>query len=336
MAVFLTGATGFIGEKLALRLADTGAVVHVLHRPTSDTRALRHDRIRLFEGDILDSDSIAAAVRGCEQAYHLAAFAGVKAKKQQDVWEKNVIGTRKVIRTALREKVDRIVYTSTAGVFSHCEDGCIDEKTPTKTNFYNEYEHSKSAAEEEILEMGRSSGRIVVVNPSRVYGPGRLSQSNGITRLIKRYLEGTWHIIPGNGSSIGNYAFVDDVVGGMQTAMDKGIPGERYLLGGVNVSYDELFRVLVEVSGEKRFLVKLPESVMNAVAHCMVFMTDRFGGAPMITPALVRKYCRDWKVSSAKACRDLDYRITSLEEGLTRTVFWLKKRYEIPESEIGK
>jgi len=335
MTVFLTGGTGFIGEKLALRLADAGGMVHVLHRTTSDTRRLRHDRIRLFEGDILDTESIARAVRGCKQAYHLAAFAGVYAKNRQDVWEKNVIGTRKVIRAVLQEKVGRIVYASTAGVCGPCEDGCIDEETPLKTNFYNEYERSKSAAEEEVLETARSSGRIVLINPSRVYGPGRLTQSNGITRLIKRYLEGTWHIIPGNGSNIGNYAFVDDVVTGMEAAMEKGIPGERYLLGGMDASYDELFRTLVEVSGEKRFLVKLPESVMNVAAHFMVFMTDRFGGAPMITPALVRKYCRDWRVSSAKACRDLDYRITSLEEGLMRTVAWLKNPEGIRESGAG-
>jgi len=332
MTIFLTGGTGFIGEKLALRLADTGDTVHVLHRSTSDTRRLRHQRIRLFEGDILDPESIGRAVRGCEQAYHLAAWAGVKPKSRQDIWEKNVIGTRNVVQTALKERVDRIVYASTAGVFGPCEDGCIDEETPLKTDFYNEYERSKSTVEEEVLEMARSNGRIVVVNPSRVYGPGQLSQSNGITRLIKCYLEGTWHIIPGNGSNIGNYAFVDDVVAGMMAAMEKGIPGERYLLGGMNASYDELFRILVEVTGMKRFLVRLPESVMIVAAHVMVFMTDRFGGAPMITPALVRKYCRDWRVSSVKACRDLGYRMTSLEEGLQRTVAWLKNPEGIRES----
>lgn len=331
MPVFLTGATGFIGERLALDLADAGSTVHVLHRPTSYTRPLRHPRIRLFEGNILDPESVARAVRGCERVYHLAAFAGVKARRRRDVWERNVIGTRIVVQTALTENVERIVYVSTAGVFRPIPDGRIDEGTVSNSEFCTEYERSKIAAEKEVMEAARRSRRIVIVNPSRVYGPGRMSPSNSVTRIIKLYLEGKWHIVPGNGSNIGNYVFIDDVVAGMKAAMTKGKPGDRYILGGADASYDEFFRVLADVTGRKRLLFRLPETVMKSTAHVMVFTADLFRVNPMVTPDLIRKYCRDWRVSSAKACRDLGYRITPLKEGVRRTVAWLQRSDGIPE-----
>jgi len=170
---------------------------------------------------------------------------------------------------------------------------------------------------------------IVIVNPTRVYGPGELSKANSLTIMIKKYIEGKWRIIPGNGKSIGNYVFVHDVVKGMILAMAKGIPGERYILGGENATYDQFFNKLAKVSGKKQLLFKLPASLMIVVAYILMIPTKLFKTKPMITPSWARRFLFNWKVSSDKAVTSLGYSIASLEEGMNKTIQWLDEEEKV-------
>jgi nucleoside-diphosphate-sugar epimerase len=178
---------------------------------------------------------------------------------------------------------------------------------------------------EEILNTFSLIGiEIVIVNPSRVYGPGVLSDSNGITRIVQRYIRGKWRIIPGNGESIGNYVFVDDVVSGHILAMEKGRSGERYILGGTNLTYNQLFNQLAELTGKKYFMIHVPLSLCQMIAGIMLFIARVLGSAPLITPALIRKYNHNWNISSSKADRELGYRPIDFKTGASLTINWLK------------
>ena len=178
--------------------------------------------------------------------------------------------------------------------------------------------------EQEVMSLGITSPEVVIVNPTRVYGPGFLSESNGVTKMIKQYIEGKWRLIPGNGESLGNYVFVEDVVTGHLLAMEKGIPGERYLLGGENISYNQLFQNIREQSGVHKRLFKIPLPIMLMAAAFMMGVSFITGRPPLIVPNLTRKFNHNWIVASDKAIQNLGYDPMGTREGTQKTVNWIR------------
>lgn len=323
MNIFISGATGYIGSKLALRLAEEGHVVHAIYRSISKTEIIQHKNIKLFKADILDVESIEKAMKDCEQVYHMAAFAKVWEKDPSIIYRLNIEGAMNVIKVAIELQVKKIVVTSTAGVFGPSISGKVNEESVPEYYFID-YERSKALLEKILLTISAAGTEIVIVNPSRVYGPGVLSESNGVTRMIMQYIRGKWRFIPGKGKSIGNYVFIDDVVNGHILAMSKGLSGEKYILGGENISYNDFFKLLAELSGKKYRLFKVTLFFMLMVSQIMLFMAKVFGINPPIIPSLVKKFNMNFDVSSDKACRDLSYVPTSLREGFSITLDWIK------------
>ena len=323
MNVFVTGATGFIGIQLVKRLVEEGNTVHALYRSESKADLIRMEGVKLFRGDILDEDSLRQAMQGCSQAYHAAAFAAVWSKDPDLVFRLNVNGSLNVIRLAEEAGISRIVVTSTAGILGPSETDPVNETTPPPDSFFTPYEASKFQLEQILAERKERSPEVIIVNPTRVYGPGYLSESNGVTRMIGRYLEGKWRLIPGNGRSTGNYVFVEDVVTGHLLAMENGIPGERYVLGGEDISYNQLFGLVREISGIYHRLMKVPFPFMLLTASILSGFARLTGNPPMITPGLVRKFNHNWLVSSTKARETLGYDPKNAREGIKRTILWL-------------
>lgn len=325
MKVFVSGATGFIGIQLVKRLVAEGHVVHALYRSESKADLIRLPGVVLFKGDILDSESLDLAMAGCEEAYHTAAFAGVWAKDPALVYRLNVDGAMNVIASAGRKEVRRVVLTSTAGILGPSETKALHESSPDPASFFTDYEASKFQLEQKLL--GRTDGEpeVVIVNPTRVYGPGYLSESNGVTKMIMQYVDGSWRLIPGNGKSSGNYVHVEDVVSGHLLAMRKGKPGERYVLGGENISYLQFFEYVREASGVRKKLFKIPLWIMLAAAWLMLLISKITGRPPLIVPNLVRKFNHNWIVSSEKAIKDLGYEPMDARSGIQNTVQWIRK-----------
>ena len=325
MKIFVSGATGFIGSRLALRLANEGNQVHALYRDERKTAILQHPNIQLFKGDILDFNSLVLPLEGCTQLYHAAAFAKVWDKDPASVYRQNIEGTMNVIRAGIMAGVKRIVCTSTAGVLGPSLPGImVDENTPHPPKYSIDYESSKKIMEEILNTLSLTGIEIVIVNPSRVFGPEILSDSNGITRIIQRYIKGKWRIIPGNGNSIGNYVYIEDVVTGHIQAMENGKSGERYVLGGTNMTYNEFFNELSELTGKRYFMIHLPVPVMQMISEILLFIARISGTTPLITPALVRKYNHSWNLSSAKAAKELNYQPVDFKTGAGKTINWLK------------
>ena len=324
MNIFISGATGFIGEKLALRLAGEGHIVHALYRSEEKAKKLIHPNIKLFKGDILNTESIKPAMNNCEQVYHVAAFTDVWAKNREFIFNLNVRATEIILELALNLGVEKLVFTSTAGIYGPSVDGIVNEMTLRKTDYFVEYERTKAIAEEKVKEYVSKGLNCVIVNPTRVYGPGELSKSNSVTIMIKSFAAGKWRIIPGDGKSIGNYVFIDDVAEGHILAMEKGKPGECYILGGTNLSYIEFFEVLKNQTGRRHFMLKLPLFFMLMVSYLAIFVTKTFRIKPFITPGLVKKFNYNWNVSSEKAIKELNYRPVNFSEGVKQTLKWLK------------
>jgi farnesol dehydrogenase len=327
MKIFITGVTGYIGQKLALQLAADGHIINALVRDEQKGKSLLdHPNIRLFTGDILDPDSLLNAMAGCAQVYHLAALASVWHKDPQSFHTINVKGLQNVLDACLQLGITNVLFTSTAGVVGDSLDGSpVCELTNPDPKLETLYEQSKVDAEKLLKAYIPKGIRGVIVNPSRVYGPGILTESNGFTRLMKMYINGQWKVKPCNGKSIGNYVYIDDTINGLIAAMEKAKPGERYLLGGVNATYNDFFSLVDELTGVKRKMYNVPLPVMLLLSRVQVMMAQLFGKQPMITPPFVRKYNKHWIVSSQKAEQEIGYTIMPLRDGVSKTLDWLNQ-----------
>lgn len=330
MHIFVSGATGFIGSRLALRLAENGHTVHALYRDDRKSGVIKHPRILLFKGDILNPESLKKAMDGCSQAFHTAAFARVWDRDVASIYRQNIQGTMNVVNSGLWAGVERFVCTSTAGVLGPSAlSSFVDETTPLRDHYFTDYEASKAIMETTVRTLVQTGADIVIVNPSRVYGPGILNDSNGVTRMIRQYRMGKWRIIPGDGSSIGNYVYIDDVVTGHILAMEKGKRGERYILGGENLSYNDFFRILSELTGNQYFMFRMPLGLMEMIAGALLGGAKLAGTNPPITPALIRKYHHHWNVDSGYAVRELGYHPVDFRTGAGLTLEWLAQNGSI-------
>lgn len=325
MKVFLTGATGFIGSHLTEKLSEEGHEITVLVRKPEDMEDFRRRGIKVVNGDLFSREKLKEGMEGCDWVFHLAAYAKPTSFDKNLPYKTNVEGTVNILEAAEECMVEKVVLTSTAGTMGFSIDGLpVNEETNKLNDFHTEYERTKSLTEKIAVE---HSGRINVsiVNPSRVFGPGKLTKSNSITRIMKLYGTGVWRIIPGDGSSIGNYAFIDDVVEGHILAARHGKSGERYILGGENVSFSKLFDTLGKAYGIKRRMIKLSDKNLKRIAELAGGMAAIAGKPPLISDQWIDKYLKNWILSSEKAGSNLLYHITPFEEAIQKTVDWLKK-----------
>jgi len=261
----------------------------------------------------------------CDGVFHLAAHAKPYNRNPEISFVVNVEGTQNILEAALIMGIKKVVFTSSAATIEPSHSIPSDEDTARTTPYFNEYESSKAKAEELAVQYSKKGLDVIIVNPSRLYGPGLLSQSNSVTKMISGYCNGKWRIIPGDGNRIGNYVFIDDVVNGHILAMNNGKSGEKYILGGDNVSFNEFFKHLELATSTKRLMIKLPVPIMIGTAGMMVLGAKISGRDALITPPWIRKYLHDWELSSEKAIKERSYKITPLEIGMQRTILWLKK-----------
>ena len=325
MRIFITGGTGFIGRRLTQKLTDQNHDIVLLLRDQSMAASFSGKKVEFVSGDLFNEEALDEGMEGCDWVFHMAAFTEPWSKDPSSVFRTNVTGTINVLEAAVRNSVKKVVFTSTGGTMSFSHDGKpVSELTNQDPEYHTLYEKTKAEAERAAIDYCTKGLHVVIVNPTRVYGPGKLSKSNSLTKIIRLYISGLWRIIPGNGESIGNYVFIDDVVEGHILAATLGRKGERYILGGENLTFRELFRITGEVSGKKRKLITLPLRLLKMIMRLTTLLTKITGIPPVITREWLDKYLNDWIMSSEKAVSELGYKITPFREGVTETIKWLK------------
>lgn len=328
-SVFVTGASGFIGRNLALTLANAGVPVHVLVRTSSSRDHLQHPNIRVFFGDLLDPTSVHDAMAGCSQVYHLAGLAKMWMKDKLDYFKVNVTGTNHVLNMAASLPIEKIIVTSTAGVYPPSGQQMTNEASPRRPELYTEYERTKNMAEALAFSFYRKGLPVVVVNPTKVYGPGPIDDSNTATLMLRDYLLGRWKVIPGNGKGTMNYVYIEDAITGIIAAMKKAAPGSQYIIGAENASYNDFFSLIQSLSGVKRKLYHIPYPVIRSIAWLEDAKTKFFHSKPFITSEWVKKIPYNWSKDVSKASVELDYHPRSLKEGLQKTIDWLHQTRQV-------
>jgi farnesol dehydrogenase len=335
--VFVTGGTGFIGTRLVEALVRRGQTVRVLSRQADpkpppgfegpEGGPWRQEQVELVRGEIGDRDLLVRAMAGCRRVFHLAAYAKNWAPDPQTFFDVNVQGMRNVFDAAAELGVERVVWTSTVMTFGPTPPGVVaDEDTPRITDrYYTDYERTKTIAEGEALRRAQEGFPVVIVSPTRVYGPGHLTEGNALARLIDDYDRGRLPVLLNRGVNVGNYVLVDDVAEGHILAMEKGRVGQRYILGGENTSLKQFFRIVDQVSGKRHRQLPIFKVLPLLFAGLQEKRAQWFGVYPRITPGWVRTFLADWAHSSQKARRELGYRPTPLVEGMRITYDWLQR-----------
>jgi nucleoside-diphosphate-sugar epimerase len=325
MGILITGATGYIGSLLTSKLAEAGEDVRILCRKDPTLPQFDRPNIKVIRGDLHDMASLKNAMKDVDRLYHLAAYARLWAKDPSVFRHINVEGTQNLLQVAANAGVRKVVYTSTAGVIGPSNERPMTEKDARITGFFNLYEETKTMAEKIALDFATQGMNLSIVNPARVYGPGLDTGSNPVTKIVELYMKEKWYIIPGDGHNVGSYCHVDDVVDGHISAMEQGAPGERYLFGGVNASFNDLIALIRKYSGVNKKLYNLPYPLMVATSHAMVTWTKITGTPPMITPDWVKRYIYHWKLDSSKAVSEIGYKIRPLDDGIKQTVEWIRE-----------
>lgn len=318
----VTGATGFLGSAVARALLARGHAVRVLARPGSDRRNLADLPVEVAEGRLEDAGSLKAAVDGCRYVFHVAADYRLWVPDAAAMHRANVDGTRAIMRAAVAAGVERVVYTSSVAVLGHVEDAVADENTPsTVADMVGVYKRTKFLAEEEVRRMVAEEGLpAVIVNPSTPVGP-RDIKPTPTGRVIVEAAAGRMPAYVDTGLNI---VHVDDVADGHLLALDRGVVGQRYILGGDNLSLADILRHIAGKVGRRPPVVQLPRLPLFPIAAAAEIYGRLSGHEPMITiDGLKMARWRMW-FTSAKAERELGYRHRPAGEALDAAIDWFK------------
>jgi nucleoside-diphosphate-sugar epimerase len=325
MKILVTGATGFLGRRLSYELAKNGADVIALCRNMRHPFLMAHENIRAVQGDILDRKSLVRAMKGCDQVYHTAALAKMWCRNLDDFYHVNVTGTRFVLETAAECRIQKLVYTSTCAVWGPTIKHPMSEEDPRTDGYAINYERTKYLAELETRKFADKELQVITVNPSRIFGEGPMSDSNTVGKMVSSYLKGRWRMIPGSGEQVANYAYLSDVVQGHINAMKMGVSGDRYILGGEDISYNQFFQTLRTICGKNYTMLKVPQKLIEAYSYAQLFKTTLTGLAPSFLPEFAERLKKDQKYSSQKAIDNLNYRITPFAVALEKTIQHLQQ-----------
>lgn len=323
MKIMITGATGFIGNVLLRQLLKQDVQIHALCRPSSDISFASNGNIKIFKGDITDRKSIEDCIKGCDQVYHLAAYAKNWAKDSALFFNHNSIAVKNILDSALKYKVNRVLFTSTSLIFGPSGSSLVNENTIRSVDAFTDYEASKIKAEEIISSYLNRGLEIITVYPTRLFGPGLLSEGNSVTKMIDLYLNGKFRFILGDGNAIGNYAFVEDVASGCISAMRHGKNGGKYILGGENLNFNELFTLIKQQTGKNYFMIHVPETAGLLYSSLMQATARVFNYHPQITPGWVKIFSMNWALSCNKAIREINYQIMPFSNALEKTINWI-------------
>ena len=323
MKTLVTGSTGFLGSAILRKLLEDGREVKVLIREKSNTTNIDGIDVEIAYGDLRDSDSLQSALNGCDVLYHTAAYYSLWDQNKQIIYDINVAGTRKILKAAQLKNIEKVVYTSTVGCVGLNKDTTpSNEDTPFDLNtLSNDYKQSKYQAEQVVLEFARNGLPVVIVNPSTPVGPRDIKPTptgkiilDFLNRKMPAYLETGLNLID-----------VDDCARGHILAEQKGIPGERYILGNQNMSLFDILITLEKITGLKAPRIKMPFWVALSAGWACEMISNNLTGKPPAVPLAGVKMAKYFMYfDSSKAIQKLGLPQNPTENALRQSVDWFK------------
>jgi len=318
---FVTGATGFIGSRLVELLVGHG------HEVVAFARRRRRwvpEGVRLVLGDVLDAESLGDAGRDCQRLYHLAALVTFDPRRREELLRVNGQGTANILAAARRWGVERCVVVSSAITLglSRSPDAIMDEECVAREADArrNPYLASKLAAEQAAAVAAQEGQAVTIVNPTTVYGPGDRTLNSGT--LVATIARSRLVPVPPGGA---NVVDVDDVAEGILAAGERGTAGRRYVLGGANLRFAEIFCIIAKVAGRRPRWLRLPRCARLPMAAA-AWVAGRLRGNRFLTPQIVADLFAYKFYSSARAADELGWRATrSFRESVERAYAFYRR-----------
>lgn len=323
MLAFVTGATGFLGSHVARVLAEQGAQLRLLVRSTSDLRNIADLNAERVEGDLRDPASIEKGLAGCDALFHVAADYRLWVRDPEQMYRSNVEGTRALLEAARKQRVRRVVYTSSVATMGFGSNGTLaDETSPVSlADMIGPYKRSKFMAEQVAFEAARSGVDVVVVNPTTPIGERDLKPTP-TGRIVVDFLKRKFPAYVDTGL---NLVDATECARGHIQAFEKGRAGERYILGGENLTLKQILDRLGAITGLPSPKVKLPYVFALAAGVVDETVTGRIlGREPRATIDAVRMGRKKMFITSAKAERELGWRSVPVDDALRRSVEWFR------------
>jgi dihydroflavonol-4-reductase len=323
MKCFVTGATGFLGSQVARQLLARGADLRLLVRPTSRLENITELAAERVTGDLRDLESLRRGMAGCEFVFHVAADYRLWARDRNQLYASNVEGTRNILQAARDSGIRRVIYTSSVATMGFSSAGGLaDEDSPVALeDMIGDYKRSKFLAEQLVLEAGRGGQNVVMVNPTTPVGERDIKPTPS-GQIIVDFLRRKFPAYVDTGL---NLVDVADCAEGHLLAMEKARPGERYILGGENLTLKQILDRLAAITGLPSPKVKLPYAVALATGVVDTVVTGKvLRREPRVTIDAVRMGRKKMFVSSAKAERELGWRVRPVEDALRRAVQWFR------------
>ncbi|HEX3731239.1 MAG TPA: hopanoid-associated sugar epimerase [Opitutaceae bacterium] len=321
MKIFLTGATGFVGHHVARVLAERGADLRLLVRPTSDLSGLSGLPAETHAGDLSRPESLRAGLAGCEAVVHVAADYRLWTRDPSELYRVNVEGTRGLLRLAREAGVRRVVYTSSVATMHFGTDGSVtDEDVPVSlADMVGDYKRSKFLAEQEALAAAAAGQEIIILNPTAPVGP-RDAKPTPTGRIFVDFLNRRFPAYVDTGL---NLVDVAEVARTHADALERGRPGRRYILGGENLTLKQILDRLAEITGLPSPRVRIPFAAAAAYAGFEEWFTGRLRGRePRATLEEVRMGRKKMYAASARAEAELGFRPAPVGPALRAALAW--------------
>jgi dihydroflavonol-4-reductase len=319
--VFITGATGFVGAHVARRYAAEGASLRLLTRKTSRLEALAGLNAETVLGDLREPSSLRSALEGCDGLVHVAADYRLWVRDPREMYAANVDGTRELLKMAREAGVERVVYTSSVATMGFRSDGTIvNEDTPVSLDdMIGHYKRSKFLGELEAIKAARAGQHVMILNPTTPIGPGD-AKPTPTGRIIVDFLNRKFPAYVDTGL---NLVDVDEVARMHVVALERGTPGERYILGGENLTLKQILDRMSAITGLPSPTMKVPHAVAMAFAFFDETITGRMQSKePRATVEAVRMGKKMMFASSAKAERELGFRVLPIYNAIRSAIDW--------------
>ena len=331
MRIFVTGATGFVGSHVARSLGAAGAELRLLTRKTSRTEHLEGLCAELVTGDLLQPANLRNAISGCDALVHVAADYRLWVPDPKTMYAANVEGTKALLRLAREAGVGRVVYTSSVATMGFRSDGTIvDEETPVSIeNMIGHYKRSKFLAEQEAMAAARLGQRVVILNPTTPIGADD-AKPTPTGRIVVDFLNRKFPAYVDTGL---NLVDVQSVAAMHVAALDRGTSGERYILGGENLTLKQILDRMAAMTGLPSPSMQVPHAVAMTFAFFDEWIAGRIlGREPRATVEAVRMGKKKMFASSAKAERDLGFQVVPVDSALQAAIDWFRAHGYAPAS----
>jgi dihydroflavonol-4-reductase len=329
MTTLVTGAAGFLGSHVARQLVARGDDVRVLMRVSSTNRAIADLSLEYVTGDLRDPASLDRAMKGVKRVFHVAADYRLWAKRSQDIYDSNVGGTKNLLDAARRAGVEQLIYTSTVATIAVDRSELPNEFTDAKLNeMVGHYKRSKWMAEKEALSAAKAGLPVIVAMPTTPVGPWDWKPTP-TGKIILDFLNGK---MPGYVETGLNFVGVEECAAGHLLVAEKGKVGERYLLGGENLTLKQMLDTLAKITGLSAPKLKIPHGVALGVAYANTVFSRLAGREPDIPVEGVKIARHMMFVDCTRGKRELGFHADPVSAALERAVRWYEANGYISKS----